>query len=315
MTSLTQARRSAVPPGRTTTDFQGRERRREALFGFGMIGLSMLFVGVFTAAPILFSFVLSFFSWDVINDPNFVGMDNYSRIFSDSSVIHSLGVTLVLGLSIVVLQIVFGLGLAVLANQLRGNTSRVFFRTAFYLPLLASSAAVSIFMGYLFDYKFGLINYYLSLLGLSGVPWLTSSVGAMVTIVLVAVWQQTGFTFVLFVAALMSVPRDVLEAAQIDGAGPLRTLLRIKIPLISPTILFAGVVALINALQLFDQPYIMTAGGPGDATTTMTIVMYRAAFQNLQFGFGSAIAIVLLLVILAITGIQFVASRRLVFYQ
>lgn len=160
-----------------------------------------------------------------------------------------------------------------------------------------------------------MINYYLGLLSIPNIPWLTSPVGAVVTIVLVAAWQQTGFTFVLFVAALMSVPTDVLEAAQVDGAGPLRTLFRIKIPLISPTILFAAVVALINAMQLFDQPYIMTSGGPGDATTTMTIVMYRAAFQNLEFGFGSAIAILLLLVILAITAIQFIAARKLVFYQ
>lgn len=313
MTAVQASRRAVVPTGPVVT--QSREKRREALFGIGMIALSMVFVAVFTAGPILFSFILSFFKWDVISQPSFVGMDNYSRMLSDGAVLHSLGVTLLLGISIVVLQIVFGLALAVLVNQRRRNGSRVFFRTAFYLPLLASTAAVSIFMGYLFDYKFGVVNYYLSLLGIPNVPWLTTPAGAIVTIVLVAVWQQTGFTFVLFVAALMSVPTDVLEAAQIDGAGPLRTLFRVKIPLISPTILFAAVVALINAMQLFDQPYIMTAGGPGDATTTMAIVMYRSAFQNLQFGYGSAIAILLLLVILAITGIQFLASRKLVFYQ
>lgn len=292
-----------------------REVRREALFGFGMIGLSMLFVAVFTAGPIIVSFILSFFSWDVISDPIFIGMDNYTRIFKNGTVLHSLGVTLVIGISIVILQLLLGLGLAVLVNQRRRNSARTFFRTGFYLPLLASTAAVSIFMGYLFDAKFGVINYYLGLLHIPNVPWLTSPVGAVATIVLVSVWQQTGFTFVLFVAALMSVPTDILEAAQVDGAGPLRMLLRIKIPLISPTILFAAVVALINAMQLFDQPYIMTTGGPGDATTTMAIVMYRAAFQNLEFGFGSAIAILLLLVILAITGLQFLAARKLVFFQ
>lgn len=318
MTSLTRARSPQVagpPPSAGKVTTQASERRREARFGIGMIALAMIFVAVFTAGPILFSIGLSFFKWDVISDAEFVGLDNYTRMFTDSAVLHSLGVTLVLGLSIVVLQIVIGLALAVLVNQRIRNSTRVAFRTAFYLPLLASTAAVSIFMGYLFDDKFGVVNYYLGLLHIPGVPWLTSPAGAMVTIVLVAVWQQVGFTFVLFVAALMSVPTDVLEAAQIDGAGPLRTLLRIKIPLISPTILFAGVVALINAMQLFDQPYIMTSGGPGDATTTMTIVMYRSAFQNLQFGFGSAIAILLLLVILAITGVQFLASRKLVFYQ
>jgi multiple sugar transport system permease protein len=287
----------------------------EAPFGFAMIGLSVLFVAVFTAIPIVASLVLSFFSWDVISEPEFVGLENYQRLFTDGPVLKSFGVTLGMSLAVVVLQLTLGLGLAVLVNQRKLVWVRTLYRTAFYLPLLASTAAVSIFMGYLFDYKFGVVNYYLGLLGIPNVPWLTSGFGAAATIVLIAVWQQTGFTFVLFVAALMSVPTDVLEASQIDGAGPLRTLFGIKIPLISPTILFAAVVALINAMQLFDQPYIMTKGGPGSSTTTVTISMYQKGFQNLQFGYGSAIAIVLLAAILIITGLQFLAARKLVFYQ
>jgi multiple sugar transport system permease protein len=287
----------------------------EARFGFAMIGLSVVFVAVFTAIPIVASLGLSFFSWDVISSPEFVGLENYRRLFTDGPVLKSFGVTLGMALAIVVLQLTIGLGLAVLVNQRRLIWVRTVFRTAFYLPLLASTAAVSIFMGYLFDYKFGVVNYYLGLLGIPNVPWLTSGFAAASTIVLIAVWQQVGFTFVLFVASLMSVPTDVLEASQIDGAGPLRTLFRIKIPLISPTILFAAVVALINAMQLFDQPYIMTKGGPGSATTTVTISMYQKGFQNLQFGYGSAIAIVLLAAILVITGLQFLAARKLVFYQ
>ncbi|HWD77864.1 MAG TPA: sugar ABC transporter permease [Kribbella sp.] len=287
----------------------------EARFGFAMIALSVLFVAVFTAIPILASLGLSFFSWDVISTPEYVGLKNYEQLFNDGPVLKSFGVTLGMALAIVVLQLTLGLTLAVLVNQRKLVWIRTLFRTAFYLPLLASTAAVSIFMGYLFDYKFGVVNYYLGLLGIPNVPWLTSGFGAATTIVLIAVWQQVGFTFVLFVASLMSVPTDVLEAAQIDGAGPLRTLFRIKIPLISPTILFAAVVALINAMQLFDQPYIMTKGGPGSATTTVTISMYQKGFQNLQFGYGSAIAIVLLVAILVITGLQFLAARKLVFYQ
>ncbi|TCC02035.1 sugar ABC transporter permease [Kribbella soli] len=280
-----------------------------------MIGLSVLFVAVFTAIPIVASLGLSFFSWDVISTPEYVGLKNYQRLFTDGPVLKSFGVTLGMALAIVVLQLTIGLGLAVLVNQRKLVWVRTLFRTTFYLPLLASTAAVSIFMGYLFDYKFGVVNYYLSLLGIPNVPWLTSGFGAAATIVLIAVWQQIGFTFVLFVASLMSVPTDVLEAAQIDGAGAMRTLFRIKIPLISPTILFAAVVALINAMQLFDQPYIMTKGGPGSATTTVTISMYQKGFQNLEFGYGSAIAIVLLAAILVITGLQFLAARKLVFYQ
>lgn len=292
-----------------------REARREGTFGYLMISLAVIFVAVFTFIPIIASLALSLFSWDVITPPKFVGMANFERLGSDGSVLQSFGVTLVLAIGIVLLQLCLGLGLAVLVNQRKKTWSKTFFRTTFYLPLLASTAAVSIFMGYLFDAKFGVLNYYLTSLGLPAIPWLTNPVGAMVTMILVTVWQQVGFTFVLFVAALTSVPKDVLEAAAIDGAGPARTLFRVKIPLISPTILFAAVVAMINAMQLFDQPFIMTKGGPGTATTTATILMYQAGFQNLQFGYASAIAIVLLLIILVITGIQFLAARKLVFYQ
>jgi len=280
-----------------------------------MIGLSCLFVAIFTAIPIVASLGLSFFSWDVISSPQFVGVENYQRLFTDGPVLKSFGVTLGMALAIVVLQLTLGLALAVLVNQRKLVWIRTLFRTAFYLPLLASTAAVSIFMGYLFDYKFGVVNYYLGLLGIPNVPWLTSGFGAATTIVLIAVWQQVGFTFVLFVASLMSVPTDVLEAAQIDGAGPLRTLFRIKVPLISPTILFAAVVALINAMQLFDQPYIMTKGGPGSATTTVTISMYQKGFQNLQFGYASAISVLLFVALLLITAVQFAVSRKWVFYS
>lgn len=289
--------------------------RRESIFGYLMITLSIGFVGLFTIVPIIASAVLSLFSWDVISPPKFVGAANYSRLAGDGGVIHSLGVTVLMALSIVALQLTLGLLLAALVNARRRASTKALFRTAFYLPLLASTASVSIFMGYLFNGRYGVINYYLGLVGISDVPWLTSSLGAGLTIVLVTVWQQTGFTFVLFVAALVSIPSDILEAAAIDGAGPLKMLVRIKVPLISPTILFAGVIALINAMQLFDQPYIMTKGGPGTATTTTTIVIYQSAFQNLQFGYGSAIAMVLLVIILLFTGGQFLAARKLVFYQ
>jgi multiple sugar transport system permease protein len=305
-------------PGAAVTTSSRHERRRaqrrESTFGYAMIALSLLIVIVFTAAPILASFVLSLFSWDVISPPSFVGLENFRSLIGDRTVLHSFQVTIVLAVAIVLLQLVLGLSLAVLVQQRRRKVTRTFFRTAYYLPLLASGASVSIFMGYLFDEKFGVVNYYLGELGAPAVPWLTSNLGAMVTIVLVAVWQQLGFTFILFVAALSSLPKDILEAAQIDGAGPVRGLFGVKIPLISPTVFFAAVVGLINAMQLFDQPYIMTHGGPGDATKTTVIVIYETTFQNIEFGYGSAISVVLFLLLLLITGLQFLVARRWVFY-
>lgn len=311
----TSPARVAIPAAAPRSLAQRRQRRGEATFGYLMIALSVVIVAVFTAAPILASIAISLFNWDVISPPTFAGLANYTRLFHDSTVVVSFGTTAVLAVAIVFLQIACGLGLALLVQQRKRKGTRAFFRTIFYLPLLASAASVSIFMGYVFDQKFGVVNYYLSLLGIPNVPWLTSSAGATVTIILVAVWQQVGFTFVLFVAALSGLPGDLVEAASIDGAGSVPMLFRIKLPLISPTVLFAAVIGMINSMQLFDQPYIMTQGGPGSATTTTVIIIYRTAFQNLQFGYGSAISVVLLIVLMAITGLQFAASRRVVFYQ
>jgi multiple sugar transport system permease protein len=313
--AATAQRRQAAVPKKKLSLNRRRQQRSEGIFGYLMIGLALVVVCLFTAGPILASLGLSFFSWDVISAPKFIGVDNYTRLATDSTVITSFGVTLLLAISIVVLQLLTGLVLALLVQQRRRKSTQAFFRTIYFLPLLASAASVSIFMGYLFDQKFGVINYYLGLLGIPDIAWLTSTGGATATIIMVAVWQQTGFTFVLFSAALVGLPRDVLEAADMDGAGAFRSLIRIKLPLISPTIFFAAVIGMINAMQLFDQPYIMTQGGPGNATTTTVMLIYQTAFQNLQFGYGSAISMALLVILLAITAIQFLGSRKLVFYQ
>jgi multiple sugar transport system permease protein len=289
--------------------------RGDALFGYGMILPSLLIVMLFTAGPILASIGLSFYQWDVIDPPSFVGVDNYTQLAADQTVIHSFGVTIGLAVSIVVLEILIGLGLALLVQQRRNMLLRSTFRTVFYLPLLASASSVAIVMGYMFDQRFGVVNYYLGLLGIPNIPWLTSDFGATSTIVIIAVWQQVGFAFVLFVAALGAVSKDVLEAAAIDGAGPWSTFFSVKLPMISPSLFFVSVVGLIGAMQLFDQPYVMTKGGPGYTTTTTVLLIYQTAFQNLQFGYGSAISVVLLLVLIALTGLQFLGARKLVFYQ
>ncbi|MFG6198731.1 carbohydrate ABC transporter permease [Nonomuraea sp. JJY05] len=294
----------------------GRRRaRREALFGYAMVSLSLVVVFVFTVAPIVGSFVLALFKWDAISSPEFVGLQNFDALLHDKAVTHSLLVTSGLTVMIVLLQVVLGLGLALLVAQRASAIVRNLFRAAFFLPMLASAASISIVMSYVFNDHFGVINYYLDALHLPPVPWLSSTGGATATVVLVAVWQQLGFTFILFVAALGAVPKDILEAAQIDGASSARLFWRIKLPLISPTVLFACTVGLINTMQLFDQPYVMTKGGPGEATYTTVLLVYQTAFQNLQFGYASAISVLLFAVLLVITAVQFTLSRKWVFYS
>jgi multiple sugar transport system permease protein len=192
---------------------------------------------------------------------------------------------------------------------------RAFFRSALFFPLILSAASVSLMMAFLFNQDFGLVNKVLTLVNLPAVPWLTSATGATVVVVLVYVWQNFGFSFLLFVGGLASIPRDVYEASSIDGITGWKQFRYITLPLLSPTVLVASVMAIISALQIFDQPYVLTRGGPGDSTRTAVMVIYESAFQQLQFGRASAIGIVLTLIIMGVTALQFRLSRRFVFYQ
>ena len=149
---------------------------------------------------------------------------------------------------------------------------------------------------------------------MADVPWLTSTHGAMIVVILVYVWQNFGFSFLLFLGGLSSIPKEVYEAAQVDGATGWKQFWRITFPLVSPTTLVASVMAIISALQIFDQPYVLTRGGPGDSTRTAVMVIYESAFKQLEFGRASAIGIVLTVVIMLVTAVQFRLSRRFVFY-
>jgi len=192
---------------------------------------------------------------------------------------------------------------------------RGFFRSSFFFPLILSAASVSLIMSFLFNEDFGTVNKILALVGIGPVKWLTTATGAMIVTILVYVWQNFGFTFLLFIGGLSSIPKDVYEAADIDGASGWRRFTRITLPLVSPTMLVASVMAIISALQIFDQPYVLTRGGPGDSTRTAVMVIYQSAFTELHFGLTAAIGLVLMLIIMLATWLQFRLSKRLVFYM
>jgi multiple sugar transport system permease protein len=192
---------------------------------------------------------------------------------------------------------------------------RNLFRSVFFLPLITSGAAVSVVMAYFFNKELGVVNYYLEQVGLGPVPWLDAPGWAMITVVLTSVWQQMGFTFLLFTGGLASISGEIMEAADVDGATGWRRLWAITLPMLSPTMLFATVVGVIGALQVFTEPTVLTDGGPGNATLTVVMVIYRAAFRALEIGYASAIAALLFLVILSVTAFQFWFSKRWVFYQ
>ncbi|WP_245995602.1 carbohydrate ABC transporter permease [Luteococcus japonicus] len=290
-------------------------RRGEGKLAALLLAPTVIGITLFTLVPIIGSIVLAFFDWDIISTPKFVGVKNFQTLASSPTIRVSFLNTFGFVLIAVTLQIAVAMTLAVLVQSKMPGWLRSFFRSVFFFPLILSAASVSLIMSYLFNEDFGTINKLLGLLGMSPVHWLTSTTGAMVVTVLVYVWQNFGFTFLLFIGGLASIPQDIYEASDIDGASPMKRFWQITMPLVSPTMLVATVMAIISALQIFDQPYVLTKGGPGDSTRTAVMVIYQSAFQELQFGLAAAIGLVLMLIIMLVTWLQFRLSKRFVFYM
>jgi multiple sugar transport system permease protein len=300
---------SATAPRRSLKD------RGTRLLAALFLAPTLVGVLVFTVVPIVGSVVLSLFHWDVIGTPRFAGTDNYAHVFTDDTVLVSFTNTLIFMVFAVALQLLLALALALTLTNRMPSWLRSTFRSAFFFPLILSAASISVVMKYLFNQDFGVVNWLLGHVGIAPVPWLTSEHSAMAAVILVYVWQQFGFSFLLFVGGLNTIPKEIHEASSLDGASGLRKHLSITLPLLSPTLLVASVVGIINALQVFEQPYVLTDGGPGDATRTVVMVIYQSAFEQLRFGEASAIGVLLFVLIMAVTALQFRLSRRFVHYQ
>lgn len=312
-TQVTAARPVTAPPPPASRP-SARERGTRLLAAL-FLAPTVVGIVVFTVVPIVGSVILSFFQWDVIDSPRFTGTDNYREVFGDSTVLVSFRNTLVFMVFAVALQMLLALVLALAVAGKMPGWLRSVFRSAFFFPLVLSAASVSVVMKYLFNQDFGVVNWLLGHAGIAPVPWLTSENGAMAAVILVYVWQQFGFSFLLFVGGLNNIPKEIHEAASLDGATGLRKHLHITLPLLSPTLLVASVVGMINALQVFEQPYVLTDGGPGDSTRTVVMVIYQTAFEQLRFGEASAVGVLLFALIMVVTALQFRLSRRFVHYQ
>jgi multiple sugar transport system permease protein len=289
--------------------------RRRALLGYVFLLPTLLGILVFSAGPVIVSLGLSFFEWNVFDPPEFLGLDNYLRFFSDGRILVGFSNTAKMVSLAVIIEMVLAFGLALGVQRTTRSALRYFFRSAYFLPLLTSAATISIVMAYMFHSQFGVINYYLGLVGVPRIPWLEQAQWALLSVVLVYVWHRLGFTFIVFSGGLGNLPKEVLEAADVDGATGWRRLWYIVLPMLSPSILFAAVTAIISGLQIFDEPFVMVKGGPGDATRTVVMLIYESAFKNIELGYAAAIAAMLFLVIMLVTVIQFRISKALVFYQ
>lgn len=318
LTSMTSTQHDAQRSNlwhRLTENTLSGVARRKALMGYLFLIPTLLGLLTFTIGPVLFSFGLSTFRWNVFSPPVFIGTENFQRFFTDTQVLTGFGNTFKFVLMAVALQNAFALFLALSVQRITNRWLRYYFRSAFFVPLLMSGASVAISLGYMYHREFGVINYYLSFLGISRIPWLNSKDWVLITIVLTAVWHNVGFTFIAFLGGLANISQEVLDAAAVDGAYGWKRLRHIILPLLSPTLLFTIVTGIIGALQVFDEPYVMTRGGPGDASRTAVMVMYEAAFKNQELGYGSAIIVILFILIMLVTFIQFRLAKRWVFYQ
>jgi multiple sugar transport system permease protein len=290
---------------RQPSDLQRLQARTGYLFVFPALALYAIFV----LAPVVVTCILSFTYFDPMAGSRWVGFDNYVRFFTDDRSQQIFWNTLRFTAFAVTGNICIGMLFALALDRKMPGLLLYFFRLAFFLPVIIAAAFVSIVWGYFYGDDLGVINYYLIRLGLSPVHWLTSSHYAMMSIVIMDVWKNAGFFMIIFIAALQGVPKTLVEAAVMDGAGYWRRFFRIVLPWISPVVFFAIVYASIGALQVFESIVILTQGGPGDATRSMSIYIVEEAFDSFEIGYAASVAVIMTAVILAITVLQFMASR------
>jgi multiple sugar transport system permease protein len=286
----------------------------EQFTGWVFVTPAVAVILLFGAAPIVWSALMSFQRSNLLSPSTpFVGLANYRQMVHDPVVVQAIQHTLIYTALFVPATMAVGLFLAVAMNRKIRFIS--VYRTAAYATMAISTISEAIVFIWLFDPSYGVVNYFLSRIGVPPQQFLNSPSEALYVIVIMTIWGWTGFAVVIYLAALQGVPQTLLEAAAIDGAGSWRTFRRITLPLLSPASLFLAVWLTINALQLFDEVYLSTQGGPLNATTVLVYYLYNQAFQQFNFGYASAIAYFLFLVIIVITVIQFRVGRRLTYYR
>src|ERR1700712_5724386 len=303
------------PPAEERVRPRYDKRETRAAFAF----LSPWIIGflVFTAGPMIWSLVLSFTNYNLVDTPKNMGFRNYQRMFDDPRVHTALANTFIYALMFVPLAIIVALALAMLLNRVTAGAG--FFRTVFYLPVMTPAVAVAVLFSLLLNGNYGLLNKVLGLVGIHGPQWLTDPAWIKPSIVLMSLWGL-GSAVVIFLAALKNVPADLYEAASIDGASKWRLFRSITVPMISPALFFQVIILTITSLQMFDKVYVLF-GNPGSATYAgnaslfYAMYLFQQAFQALRMGYASALAWLLFVIIMVITVIQVKVGNRFVYYE
>jgi multiple sugar transport system permease protein len=270
-----------------------------------------LIFSVFTVFALGFTFYLSFHEWEIVSvDKPYVGLQNYTDMIHDERFRQTIINTFYFSGAVVPLQMLFGLAIALLLNT--GLRGRVFLRTVYYLPAVTPFVVSAIVWKWFYNGDFGIFNFYLLKAGLIDAPvsFLSDQNLAMPSVIAMTVWGGVGFSMVVYLAGLQSIPEELYEAAKVDGAGPWARLRHITIPMLRPTTLFLAVIGIIFAFQQFTQVFIMTRGGPVDKTTTMLFYIYESAFNFFEMGYASALAFALFLMLLVFSVLQMRLYRQ-----
>lgn len=278
-------------------------------YGWEFIAPALLILGLFVIVPCIWGIGLSFTRYDAINSVHFTGVANYARLAGDPMVSLTLKKTALYVLLTLPTGLALSLAIALALNA-KWFAGRSVVRALYFLPNVTSLAAVAFVWQWILNPEFGLMNAGLRLLHLPSLGWLSDPVLAMPSVAAVSIWQGLGFTVLIYLSGLRNIPEEVYEAARIDGAGGWPTFANITWPLLTPTTMFLSIMGMIGGFQVFQSVYIMTGGGPLDATRVYLFYLWQSAFQNLELGYASSLAVVLFIIVMALTGLQWAFYRR-----
>ncbi len=287
---------------------KGKKAFSRSLLWFVLPALTMY--SFFVILPAVSSIYLGFTSYDGITQASmrFIGLDNYKTIFSSARFGAATGNTLIIAISFTLLVNVFALMLAIMVDKVRFLKN--LFRSAFYLPVLISGIIAGFIWRIMYNYSFGIINFVLNSVGIGSVKFIDAMPNALLSIIFVLLWKQVGYYMIIYLAALQGISQDLLEAASIDGANSRQAFRHITLPLLAGSFTINLTLALINGLKVFDEIAILTDGGPGFSTETITYMVYKVAFGEMRQGYGTAMAVVLFLIILVLGGVQSTVLRK-----
>ena len=286
---------------------KARRTKNDTFIAYAMLFPALLIFLCFVGGPIVTTvFGLSMTKYNLLSPPQFVFLDNFIQFFKDPMSGTIFFNTFKYVIFLVPAHMILGLLLALLVNSEKNRFLRGFHRTMIYFPSLVTTSAVAVAFAYLFRTDFGVINYILKSLGIiqQNIPWLTSSGLSIPVILIFSLWKTVGDKFLFYLIGLQNIPTSYMEAARIDGANAWQTFRSVTLPMLTPTIFFVMLTTTIGAVQIFDEPFIITKGGPGDSSRTIALYLYQKAFVSNDVGYASAIACMLFLIILLITIIQ-----------